>query len=60
MSPLALLVNILSSTGFKVISFIVFALILALVYMEFRKGYMDIKLKKQQLKINDRTLAGTL
>ncbi len=60
MTPIALLLKVLSSTEFKVVAAFVVALILLLVYMEIRKGMLDVKLKGQQVQINDRTLAGTL
>jgi len=60
MTPLAILVKILTSTGFKVVTVIVVILILIIIYMEFQKSNLEIKLKRQEIKINDRTLAGTL
>ena len=60
MNPLAVLITMMSSTGFKIVTLIMVVLILALVYMEFQKNILEVKVNKQQIKINDRLLAGTL
>jgi len=57
---LAVLIKLLSSTGFKVVSSLIVIGILILAFMEFQKRILEVKLHKQQLKINDRILAGTL
>jgi len=60
MNPLAILLRMLSSTEFKILTGIVIVLIIIWGYLEFQKGRLETKINKQQIKINDRILAGTL
>ncbi len=60
MNPLAILLRMLSSTEFKILTGIVVVLIVIWGYLEFQKGRLETKINKQQIKINDRILAGTL
>lgn len=60
MNILAVLIKIMTSTGFKIVVVIMVILILALVYMEFQKRLLEVRLSRQQIQINERVLAGTL
>ncbi len=60
MNPLAILATMLGSSEFKIVTFLVVVVLIALVVLEFQKARLEIKVNKQQSRINDRILAGTL
>ena len=57
---LQILVKLLTSTQFKIFGSVIVIIILILAFMEFQKRILEVKLSKQQLKINDRILAGAI
>jgi len=57
---LNILVRLLSSTEFKALMTLIVIIIIILVFMEVQARIVQGKLNKQQLRINDRILAGTI